>query len=287
MIYGKSFIYDKKLYPFQILNIKTSMSTTIGKKYEINTFKNLDSLSNVIRDIEYKKPLSFDIEMVTEKPLIDEYCEKLNLTKPENDTEKEALLQKICSNLFAQDSYKKLYCGDFEALQADINSSKTYKNTSYYNCIFNDAKFIMFSGEIYGFKAEMICDAPCKWKDEVHTFSLSNDTNEIKIPISNGFKKYIYPRVIITAGENESTIKISNDISTSIITSVGNNEVITLSNNPFIIESSQVTNKFASFNKKWVKLDYSQTSGMDTFTITGDVVSIRFEYRRGVWINGA
>lgn len=247
-ITGNYFTYDGKSSSdygdFVIASINTNNSKAEFEENATYTTTSLPySKEFSIVNIEHKKPLSFNFEILRKQSF--SFSEQ----------------REIIRWLFDRENYKKLY---FET-DADLDGI-------YYNCILTAEKKIEIGGELYGWQVTCNCDSPWAKEDKTityttpTTFTLTNDSDYVG---------YTIPNMKITMGNSGGTITVKNitDSKTMQFNNLMALEQITIDKFGQITTTTQ-NNRYSVFNKKYIQL----ISGNNQFTCTGNIASIQFNY---------
>ncbi len=268
-IYGSHFEYggvSSRLYGLVIVNANTSRMTQLsGQKEGVTIFSKAAKRRYVIDDDYSSSPITFDIEIMTDYDGCIEHAERRHIEKW----------------LFHKSGYRKLYMDI-----ADDEYGETYEyvngecKRNYLNCRLVNPEKIEGNGGVVGYKATLEADSNMFWQEPIEQVfvvenSASNASSNITITIDTDLDEYIYPKVTIQMGNSGGDVIIVNNSDDSsrqtkfvdlgslatIVTKGGLNYV-----------SGQYYEKFADRN--FIRL----LDGVNTFTITGDVKTIKFEY---------
>lgn len=254
---GNSFIYNNKssdLYGLYFANVNLTPTNYFGGDIEFSNLSLKRSGKQYRLDTKYNKPLTFDVEILSE------YLITQNI------------LHEINAWLFNQLDYKKLYVND---------EDYTYHNI-YFNCYFTNVERIEGCiGDqghgIYGFKCTMICDAPWAWEDEQTITYTAPFSSYLIFNNNSDCNDYMYPKVQLKTGLTGGDVTIQqvtdgNRLTT--FTGLSANETIIMSVEPKLVTSSLLLNHYETFNKNWMRF----LVGENRFTITGDVTEFKITY---------
>ena len=177
------------------------------------------------------------------------------------------LYEEICMWLFEDSNYRKLI----------INSDKY--DGIYFNCTLNSAEVIKGGIDdkygVVGFKFTINCDAPWGWEHQERTFTT---TGLSAITTHGVVKGYINPKLTIKTGSNGGDIKIvnitDNNRSTTFEALSPSSTITMISETANVVYSKpeNIWEKFKS--KKFFRL----CTGVNQFSITGDVAQLKIEY---------
>lgn len=268
-IYGSHFEYggvSSRLYDLIIVNADTSRVTQLsGEKESVTIFSRIANKRYLIDDDYSSSPITFDIEIMTDSDRCLEHAERRQIEKW----------------LFNKRSYRKLYMDI-----ADDERGETYEyvngeqKRNYLNCRLVNPEKLEGNGGVVGYKATLEADSNMFWQDPIgQEFAVYNSSesasSNVTLTVDTDLEEYIYPKVTIQMGSSGGNVIIANnnDDSTRQTKFVGLGALATVvMNGELNYVSGQYYEKFADRN--FIRL----LDGENTFTITGDVATIKFEY---------
>lgn len=130
-------------------------------------------------------------------------------------------------------------------------------NSIYFNCYFSKIDWTNIRNVGYGFRAEIVCDAPFAWKNKITVKKINKSTgqvgssflypNQTDLIIINSSTDYtpVIPNIHIKLGDNNNKVKVTNKSNQNQwfeIKGLQNGEEISISEN-LIIESISNPNK--------------------------------------------
>lgn len=258
-------------YGLRFVLFDTSAYTSInGQTSTVSLFNSRNKKNYYIGDDYTGSPVSFDAEIMTVT------------TEPIPSSE----LRAIENWLFNRMGYYKLYADSEDAIEYEdytvINDTSKY---FYYNCRFINPEKIIGNGGIVGFKFTVECDSLLLWQDAVIETITPEYTSDgsaiINVSVDSDMLDYIYPKVTISMGSTGGDVKIINndDINTRITGFAGlsANAIITMDGEVNSISGGNYT-KFQ--NKNFIRM----LPGINSFTITGDISEIKFEWNNRIYI---
>lgn len=268
-IYGSHFEFggvSSRAWNLVFANANTSRVVQLaGPKDGVTLFSKRSQKRYLIDDDYSASPLSFDIEIVTES----------------GDCIAQEHRRQIEKWLFNHADYRKMYL--------DVNDDplgETYEyvdgviKRNYLRCRFVNPEKLEGNGGILGYKATLEADSNMFWQDTItKSYSVNNNSEDgvsnITVPVDTDLDEFIYPKVTIQIGSVGGTISMFNnndDVSrhTRFIDMSPLSSVIL--NGEINYVSGQYYEKFAGRN--FIRL----LDGENTFTISGDVESVTFEY---------
>ena len=267
--YGSHFEYggvSSRLYGLIIVNAETSRLTQLsGQKKGVTIFSKASNKLYLVDDDYASSPLTFDIEVVADSDRCLELTERRQIEKW----------------LFNKKSYRKLYM-DID----DDEYGDTYEYIDgelkriYLNCRLVNPEKIEGNGGIVGYKATLEADSNMFWQDPVETlFEVDNGSESastnITLSIDTDLDEYIYPKVTIQMGEFGGDVIIANNNDNGArqtkFVGIGQSSTIVM-NGELNYVSGQYYEKFADRN--FIRL----LDGENTFTVIGNVKTIKFEY---------
>ena len=268
-IYGSHFEYggvSSRQYDLIIVNADTSrMVQLYGEKEGVTIFSKIANKRYLIDDDYSSSPLTFDVEIMTDSDRCLEPAERRQIEKW----------------LFNKKSYRKLYMDI-----ADDERGETYEyingdmKRNYLNCRLVNPEKLEGNGGIVGYKATLEADSNMFWQEPIEQqFDVNNGSassvSNVTVTIDTDLEEYIYPVVTIRMGNAGGDVIIANnsDDSTRQTKFVGLGGLATVvMKGELNYVSGQYYEKFAGRN--FIRL----LDGVNTFTITGNVESITFEY---------
>lgn len=268
-IYGSHFEYggvSSRLYGLIIVNADTSRMTQLsGQKESVTIFSKIAKKRYLIDDDYSSSPITFDIEIMTDSDRCLEPVERRQIEKW----------------LFNKKSYRKLYMDI-----ADDERGETYEyingdmKRNYLNCRLVNPEKLEGNGGIVGYKATLEADSNMFWQEPIEQlFDVNNGSagsvSNVTITVDTDLEEYIYPVVTIRMGNDGGDVIIANnsDDSTRQTKFVGLGGLATVvMKGELNYVSGRYYEKFAGRN--FIRL----LDGVNTFTITGNVESIMFEY---------
>ena len=265
-IYGSHFTFgdvSSSMYGLVICNVDTSRFTKLYGDISGNTIYHKSAQKRYLISDEYAdSPLTFDMEIATECGRTLDYEE----------------YRKISKWLFNKSYYQKLYFDiDGEGFEDLVERVDGEPKRLYLNCRFVNPEKLEYNGGIVGFKCTIECDSNMFYQEEtIKTFTLSTHPQTINIKIDTDLRGYTYPKVVIITGNTGGNISIINnsDISSRVtgFSDLSGNTLITMKGEINYISDDHYKD-FTSPN--FIRL----LDGDNYLTITGDVISIRFEYQ--------
>lgn len=183
-------------------------------------------------------------------------------------------IREIQKKLFYRRGYRKLYLDQNDA-PGTVSSDG---HRLYLNCVLmNPSKIEDGGGNVVGFKCTLEADSMMFWRDPVtKSASISGSgSKNVTVSVDTDLDDYIYPKVTIQVGSTGGDITISNnnDDSTRLTKFVG------LSPLSKIIMKGDINYVSGQNYQRFVERNFIRMlDGNNTFTITGDVSSIEFEY---------
>lgn len=268
-IYGSHFEYggvSSRQYDLIIVNADTSrMVQLYGEKEGVTIFSKIANKRYLIDDDYSSSPLTFDVEIMTDSDRCLEPAERRQIEKW----------------LFNKKNYRKLYMDI-----ADDERGETYEyingdmKRNYLNCRLVNPEKLEGNGGIVGYKATLEADSNMFWQEPIEQlFNVNNGSassvSNVTITVDTDLEEYIYPVVTIRMGNAGGDVIIANnsDDSTRQTKFVGLGGLATVvMKGELNYVSGQYYEKFAGRN--FIRL----LDGVNTFTITGNVASITFEY---------
>lgn len=193
-----------------------------------------------------------------------------------------------------------IYPDEREAIAHWLTSSTEFKklqiiqdnmNTVYYNCYFNELKYIVFSAQAYGFTATVICDAPFAWKKSQFVEKKNEMISEGIYPNTTSFNIYNISSdsnmtrptaIIVELGENCNSFKLINQSNNNEYFEFDNlvvGEKIHINCDLQIIESLTRPNTIIvdKFSGEFLEL----INGLNKITVEGQIKYIRIDYQSG------
>lgn len=268
-IYGSHFEYggvSSRLYGLIIVNAGTSRLTQLfGQKEGVTIFSKIANKRFLIDDDYSASPLTFEIEIMTDSDRCLDPVERRQIEKW----------------LFNKRSYRKLYMDI-----ADDEYGETYEyvngelKRNYLNCRLINPEKLEGNGGIVGYKATLEADSQMFWQDPIEqSFTVQNGaesaSSNITLLIDTDLEEYVYPKVTIQMGNSGGSIIIANNSDDSTrqtkFVDLGALATVVMKGELNYV-SDQYYEKFADRN--FIRL----LDGENTFTITGDVEAIKFEY---------
>lgn len=263
---GEEFMYN---------NISSSkFGLTIG--YIENTSSSENTLSTKVDFITQKLPrrskvyhlgsvaneqLSFTLSFFRDSPIFPD--------------EREAIAHWLTSNT----EFKKL-----QIIQDNMN-------TIYYNCYFDEFKYVVFSAQAYGFTATIICDAPFAWKNPQFVEKTNEMITEGIYPNQTSLKLYNISSdsnmtkptsIIVELGENSNEFRLTNHSNNNEYFQFNGlvvGEKVSINCDLQIIESLTRPNTIIvdKFSGEFLEL----INGLNKITVEGQIKYIRIDYQSG------
>lgn len=235
--------YGVKLCAFE----SASWRYTGGSTSTVKTEKAPRSLKYVIQDVDQTGVLTFDLELVSDRPL--------------NSYE----VNVLHSWLFGKSGYRKLN------IQAPDYSG------FYFNCYMNSPEDYYIQDGFNGMKFNVVCDAPGAWEEpKIFSFKPA-DGSTIIINNTSASNDYVYPIVEFTlsSGTEFAITNMTDDenrpFSFSGLTS---GEMCAVNGETGEITSSLGLNRVGCFNKKFLRL----LPGRNELKCAGSVSSLKIMY---------
>lgn len=202
----------------------------------------------------WEEPLSFDVEIVSDRVLSD------------------AEVGEVYAWLFHEKAFRKL-----EPLSDEYDGV-------YLNCVFHAVEEIEggVNGKYgaVGFKAPLLCDAPWGWEDGEAVYEAAEIGTQMAFENPSVYKGYLYPEVILQTGTQGGSVMLQNVTDQNRQTAfTGLNatpHTITLLPETLEVRSTLSTEPiYNSFNKNFFRL----LPGLNRFAATGDIQKLTFQYR--------
>ena len=202
----------------------------------------------------WEEPLSFDVEIVSDRVLSD------------------AEVGEVYAWLFHEKAFRKL-----EPLSDEYDGV-------YLNCVFHAVEEIEggVNGKYgaVGFKATLLCDAPWGWEDGEAVYEAAEIGTQMAFENPSVYKGYLYPEVILQTGTQGGSVMLQNVTDQNRQTAfTGLNatpHTITLRPERLEVRSTLSTEPiYNSFNKNFFRL----LPGLNRFAATGDIQKLTFQYR--------
>ena len=202
----------------------------------------------------WEEPLSFDVEIVSDRVLSD------------------AEVGEVYAWLFHEKAFRKL-----EPLSDEYDGV-------YLNCVFHAVEEIEggVNGKYgaVGFKATLLCDAPWGWEDGEAVYEAAEIGTQMAFENPSVYKGYLYPEVILQTGTQGGSVMLQNVTDQNRQTAfTGLNatpHTITLLPETLEVRSTLSTEPISnSFNKNFFRL----LPGLNRFAATGDIQKLTFQYR--------
>ena len=202
----------------------------------------------------WEEPLSFDVEIVSDRVLSD------------------AEVGEVYAWLFHEKAFRKL-----EPLSDEYDGV-------YLNCVFHAVEEIEggVNGKYgaVGFKATLLCDAPWGWEDGEAVYEAAEIGTQMAFENPSVYKGYLYPEVILQTGTQGGSVMLQN------VTDQNRQTAFTGLNAtphtiPLLPETLEVRSTLStepiynSFNKNFFRL----LPGLNRFAATGDIQKLTFQYR--------
>lgn len=160
----------------------------------------------------------------------------------------------------------------------------------YYNCYFNELKYISFSAKAYGFTATVVCDAPFAWKSPQFIEKVNQPITENVYPDITNMNIYnicsdsnLTPaKIVIELGENNNEVRItnlSNNAEFFQFKDLINGETISIDSDYGIIQSLTRPNSVIIDNFSGEFLMF--INGLNKIQVEGQVKKIRIDYQSG------
>lgn len=202
----------------------------------------------------WEEPLSFDVEIVSDRVLSD------------------AEVGEVYAWLFHEKAFRKL-----EPLSDEYDGV-------YLNCVFHAVEEIEggVNGKYgaVGFKATLLCDAPWGWEDGEAVYEAAEIGTQMAFENPSVYKGCLYPEVILQTGTQGGSVMLQNVTDQNRQTAfTGLNatpHTITLLPETLEVRSTLSTEPiYNSFNKNFFRL----LPGLNRFAATGDIQKLTFQYR--------
>ena len=202
----------------------------------------------------WEEPLSFDVEIVSDRVLSD------------------AEVGEVYAWLFHEKAFRKL-----EPLSDEYDGV-------YLNCVFHAVEEIEggVNGKYgaVGFKATLLCDAPWGWEDGEAVYEAAEIGTQMAFENPSVYKGYLYPEAILQTGTQGGSVMLQNVTDQNRQTAfTGLNatpHTITLRPQTLEVRSTRSTGPiYNSFNKNFFRL----LPGLNRFAATGDIQKLTFQYR--------
>lgn len=268
-IYGSHFEYggvSSRLYGLIIVNAETDRMTRLsGERESVTIFSKIANKRYLIDDNHSASPITFDIEIMTDSGVCLEPVERRQIEKW----------------LFNKRSYRKLYMDI-----ADDAHGETYeyvngeRKRNYLNCRLINPEKLEGNGGIVGYRATLEADSNMFWQEPIEqAFIVYNGaegvSSNISLTIDTDFEEYIYPKVTIQMGSSGGSVTImnNNDDSARLTKFVGLGALAT------VVMKGELNYVSGQYYEKFVDRNFIRLlDGVNTFTIIGDVETIKFEY---------
>ena len=202
----------------------------------------------------WEEPLSFDVEIVSDRVLSD------------------AEVGEVYAWLFHEKAFRKL-----EPLSDEYDGV-------YLNCVFHAVEEIEggVNGKYgaVGFKATLLCDAPWGWEDGEAVYEAAEIGTQMAFENPSVYKGYLYPEVILQTGTQGGSVMLQNETEQNRPTGETRH---TARQHPrkhlphtLEVRSTLSTEPiYNSFNKNFFRL----LPGLNRFAATGDIQKLTFQYR--------
>lgn len=202
-----------------------------------------------------------------------------------------AEIQSVSRWLFNRPGYLKLTaepsedCDDDPSYSTIDDTVKKY----YYNCRMIKPRRIEGNGGVVGFAFTIECDSNMLWQEAIEK-TLTPETVEgvkqVSINIDSDGYDYIYPKVTIGVGTGGGNITIQNATDDASLVAPRLTGFAGLSGGASIVMNSMNStlsnDAYSKFNyKNFIRLLPGRTN---TFTVTGDVASLKFEWSNRKYI---
>ena len=219
-----------------------------------STLYNRLSHHHFLQQDTWEEPLSFDVEIVSDRVLSD------------------AEVGEVYAWLFHEKAFRKL-----EPLSDEYDGV-------YLNCVFHAVEEIEggVNGKYgaVGFKATLLCDAPWGWEDGEAVYEAAEIGTQMAFENPSVYKGYLYPEVILQTGTQGGSVMLQNVTDQNRQTAfTGLNatpHTITLRPETLEVRSTLSTEPiYNSFNKNFFRL----LPGLNRFAATGDIQKLTFQYR--------
>lgn len=259
--------FNSREYDLVFAHLDTSIDTRATGEVETQYLFNKRNLRRYITGYNYaNSPVNIEVEIMTSR------------LRPLGLSER----RRIEKSLFRSRGFQKLYIDI-----ADDYFCETYKVIDkacvrmYLNCRFvNPEKIEDGSGMVIGYKCTMECDSLMFTQDATtQEYAILNGgrgaSSAISVDVDTDLEEYIYPVVSIKVGATGGDITICNnsDDSTRLTKFIGLSSYATIQMRGDInYVNEQYYDCFSGRN--FIRL----LDGTNTFTVTGDVEKITFEY---------
>lgn len=266
-LYGSHFEYagiKSRHYGLIFATVETSRFTSVSGEIEtVSLFNKKDSRRYYIGDELSDSPVSFETEIVSERPL---------------DKMTQRAVEKW---LFFRKGYSPLFFDiddDCNGETWDLINGRVKRY--YLNCRFINPSKIEYNGGVVGYTVTVECDSPCAWQEAVlKEYALTNGagrSTEIMLEVDTDMHEYIYPVVRIDIGSSGGDISIVNlSDDTTRITSFSGMQPTTafrMDGHTNYISGSMYS-KFK--DKHFVRI----MDGKNKLRVTGDIKKISFEWQ--------
>lgn len=244
--YAQNFVYDGtpgEQYGLRISSKNPESSSSASSDVQLITDTIYRRPAPFLYGIQQTPVLSFDIELNSEQKI------------------DAVLATRAAEKFFGKTDYKKL-----QIMQPDMDMF-------YYNCVLANPKIKRVGGEIVGWDATVVCDAPWGWEfpksiTKNYSTGLASDSIVYNNLSDNNF--YDFPQVAFTIDTFGGSLSLINNTDLGrefLFTGLSAGEVITVNNDLGIITSSLDLNRYADFNKNFFRV----VQGRNDIDILGDI----------------
>ena len=262
---------DSREFRIMLAHVDTKRNLLLGGSVEtVSAFSRKGIKNYFLKDDYSDSALSFDVEFVVDddRPLTQE--EQRGVRKW----------------LFYAQGYWPLYLDEFDDINDD-NTEIIYgeDKRTYLNCRFTNPEVVEGNGGVIGYKATLEADSPYAWQEPTEiTFTMEDASSNsiISVEVDTDINEYIYPKVTIQTGSTGGDVTIFNNTDeatrlTSFAGLTANTQIIMVGDIGFI--SGQNYEKFT--NKNFIRL----LDGDNRLSLTGDIASIKFEWRNRRYVS--
>lgn len=268
-IYGSHFELGgitSRRYGLIIANVTTQRFTQLVGTINSNTvFDKRKKKRHLVGDSYSDSPLTFDIEIVTDDGRCIEQHRRREIEKW----------------LFARHGYRRLYIDSADDIEGETHEIVDgILKRLYMNCRFVNPEKLEYSGGVVGYKATLEADSLMFWQDATikeYVFAEESALNSqiITVKVDTDLDDFVYPVVTFVIGNEGGDIIIANNTDDGSrltkFVDLPANSCITMKGETNYI-SGQYYEKF--YNRNFIRL----LDGANKIAITGDVVSIKFEW---------
>lgn len=253
--YGRTFVFDGVPSENYSLTISSGSSgeetTNLPGDVKLYTEKIFRRTNEFLLGVEIAPVLEFPVSFMTDN---------------EELTAKD--LEITSKWLFGKRNYCKL-----KIMQEDMQDV-------YFDCFLLSPKIVRVGNIVRGVTAQVYCKdawAVTDSKSTTYTFTPPVVSQTIIHNNLSDDSGYVYPNMVITAGDSGGTITLTNTSDANRVfqfLALQGNEVLTVNNSLQIITSSTGLRRLSNFNKNFFRLK----SGRNAITVNGEISSLVISY---------